>query len=188
MTVRDGIPVVCPARAILDLAATVSGRPLERALNEARVLRLPDRPSLRELIDRYPGRRGIRAAREALALFEAGPTPTRSELEERFLALIDRCRLPRPLLNRRVRTEADTFRVDCIWPELRLVVELDAWSTHSSRQAMLADRRRDRALRIAGWHPSRVSSDDFDDEARLVCDLRGLLVPPVERRSGHRAA
>ena len=89
-TVRHGIPVVCPARAILDLAATVTGRPLERALNEARVLRLPERPSLRELIDRYPGRRGIRAAREALALFEAGPTPTRSELEERFLALIDR--------------------------------------------------------------------------------------------------
>jgi very-short-patch-repair endonuclease len=171
-----------------DLAAHVSGRPLERALNEARALRLPDRPSLHELIDRYPGRRGIRAAREALALFEAGPTPTRSELEERFLALSDRHGLPRPLMNRRVRTPAGTFRVDCIWPELRVIVELDAWSTHSSRMAMLTDRRRDRALRIAGWHPSRVYSDDFDDEERLLADLRALLVPPAERRIGHPAA
>lgn len=177
-TIRRGIPVVCPARAILDLAVTAQGRPLERALNEIRVARLRQRPSLRELIDRYPGRRGIRAARDALERFEGGPTPTDSELEEMFLALIDRYGLPRPLTSRLVRTPAGVFRVDCIWPDRRVIVELDAWGTHSSRRSMVADRRRDRALRIAGWLPSRFIWEDFADEDRLVAEVSSLLGVP----------
>jgi len=174
-TIRGGIPVVCPARAILDLAAAIEGRPLERALNEARVLRLPSRPSLGELIERYPGRPGIPAARAALALFAGGPTPSESELEEMLLDLIDRKGLPRPLLNRQVGTPAGVFRVDLLWPEQRVIVEVDAWGTHSSRRSMIEDRRRDRALRIAGWHPSRVIWEDFADEDRLAAELGRLL-------------
>ena len=119
-TVHRGIPVVCPALAILDLAGETAGRELERALNEARVLRLPSRPSLGGPIRRYPGRRGTVAAREALALFEAGPTPTRSPGEERVLAVIDRHGLPRPLANHPVATGDGTFLVDFAWPELRV--------------------------------------------------------------------
>lgn len=174
-TVRDGIPVVCPARALLDLAEQTGGRELERALNEARVLGLPPRPSLGELIERYPGRRGTVAAREALALFAGGPTPSESDLEEMLLDLIDRKGLPRPLLNRRVRTPAGVFRVDFLWPEQRVAVEVDAWGTHSSRRSMIEDRRRDRALRIAGWHPSRVIREDFADPERLAAELGALL-------------
>lgn len=174
-TVRGGVPVVCPSRAILDLSAAVRGRPLERALNEARVHRLPERPSLRDLIERYPGRPGIPAAREALALFEGGRTPTRSEMEEMLLDLIDRYGLPRPQLNRPVSTPAGTYRVDCIWPDRRVIIEIDAWGTHSSRRSMIEDRRRDRALRIAGWHPSRIVWEDFADEDRLAAEVARLL-------------
>lgn len=174
-SVRNEIPVVCPARAILDLATVVGGRPLERALNEARVLRLPPRPTLAALIERYPGKPGIRAARGALELFTGGATPTRSELEERFLGLLDDSELPRPLLNRLVRTEAGVFRVDCIWPGRRVIVELDGYATHSSRRSMREDRRRDRALRIAGWDPSRVTWDDLADPIRLLAEIRALL-------------
>lgn len=190
-TVRDGIPVVCPARAILDLAQEVNGRELERALNEARVLRLPDRPSLGELVDRYPGRRGIAAARRVLSLFEAGPTPTRSPPEERVLAVIDRHGLPRPLTNHPVATGDGTFLVDFAWPELRVALELDAWTTHSTPRQMAADRRRDRALRISGWHPSRIFVDDLEDAGRLAADIRLLLEAaqrPAGRVTGHRAA
>ena len=174
-TVRDGIPTVCPARAILDLAATTAGRPLERALNEVRVLRLPTRPALAKLIERYPGRPGVRAAREALALFEAGPTPTKSWMEERLLAIVDRRRLPRPLTNRPIVTAAGAFVVDCVWPEQRVVIEIDAWGTHSSRRSMIEDRRRDRALTIAGWHPSRIIWEDFADEEHLGDEIEKLL-------------
>jgi very-short-patch-repair endonuclease len=69
-----------------------------------------------------------------------------------------------------------------------VVVELDGWAAHSSRAAMVADRRRDRALRIAGWQPSRISWDDLDDEPRLVADLRALLLAPGAPRTGHRGA
>ena len=174
-TIRGGIPVVCPARAILDLAALVHGRTLERALNEARVLRLPMSPSLTKLIERYPGRPGVRAAREALALFEGGPTPTRSRMEERLLDLIDRYGLPRPLTNHPIRTAAGTYVVDFAWPDRKVVIEIDAWGTHSSRRSMIEDRRRDRALRIAGWQPSRIIWEDFADEDRLAAEVACLL-------------
>ena len=190
-TVHRGIPVVCPARAILDLAGETAGRELERALNEARVLRLPSRPSLGGLIRRYPGRRGTVAAREALALFEAGPTPTRSPGEERVLAVIDRHGLPRPLTNHPVATGDGTFLVDFAWPELRVALELDAWTTHSTPRQMAADRRRDRALRISGWHPSRIFFDDLEDAGRLAADIRLLLEAAQRtagRMTGHRAA
>jgi hypothetical protein len=191
-TVREGIPIVCPARAILDLARETDGRELERALNEARVLHLPDSPSLRDLVDRYPGRRGVRAARQALALFEAGPTPTRSCAEERVLAIIDRHGLPRPLTNHPVTSADGRFLIDFAWPNLRVALELDAWSTHSGRRQMAADRRRDRALRIAGWLPSRIFVDDVEDEVRLAADIRSLLSaarePPTAWVTGHRGA
>jgi hypothetical protein len=193
-TVREGIPIVRPARAILELARETGGRELERALNEARVRRLPDHPSLRDLVDRYPGRRGVCAAREALTLFDAGPTPTRSQPEERVLAVIDLHGLPRPLANHPVETSDGTFLVDFAWPDLRVALELDAWSTHSSRRQMAADRRRDRALRIAGWHPSRISIDEIADDERLADDIRALLAAAAGstalggRVTGHRAA
>ncbi len=55
-TVR-GIPVTTVPRTVLDLAAVVGRRHVERALHEAEVRRLGDRLSLDDLVARHPGRR-----------------------------------------------------------------------------------------------------------------------------------
>ena len=94
MTIRHGIPVTTPARTILDLAAVVSRRELERAMDEAAYLRL----DLSGLAPR-PGRRGGAVITRVLAEHRAGTTRTRSKMEERMLALCRRFELPAPLAN-----------------------------------------------------------------------------------------
>jgi len=169
------VPVTSTGRTIVDCAAAAGPREVERMLNEAYVLRLPVRPSLRDLLNRYPGRRGVAAVHAALESFEGGRTPTKSELEDDFLDFLDRHGFPRPLTNVIIRTRIGPLRVDCCWPATRLVIEVDAPSTHGSRPSMLDDRRRDRALTLAGWRPGRVMSEDLDDEAALAVEIHALL-------------
>ena len=122
VTTVDGIPVTTVARTLLDLAATAPQRHVERALDQAEILRVFDARALEEQIARANGRATKRLA-AALARHRDGPTLTRSELEEAFLALIDRAGLPRPRTNTRVCG----VEVDAYLPEHRLVVEVDSY-------------------------------------------------------------
>ena len=133
-TVLYGIPVTTVPRTLLDLAAVLDGRRLERAINEADVLRLTDALSLRDLLVRYPRRVGTPAIAAALAARAAGATVTRSELEERFLHLLERHGLPRP----RTNTYIDGLEVDCAWPAHRLIVELDGHAAHGTLRGVRA--------------------------------------------------
>jgi predicted transcriptional regulator of viral defense system len=164
VTTLDGIPVTTAARTLFDLAAVLTRRPLERALDEAEVLRL-DGPA--ELLRRHPGHRGAATLR-ALLLDGRAPAPTRSELEERFLALVDEAGLPRPETNAIV----EGYEVDAVWREARLIVELDGYATHGTRKAFERDRIRDRTLLARGWRPIRLTSRQLAaDPAALAEEL-----------------
>src|SRR5215208_5665923 len=63
ITTHNGIPITTVPRTLFDLAAVVPQRELERAINEAEVLRLWDELSLDHLLDRYPRHRGNRVVR-----------------------------------------------------------------------------------------------------------------------------
>jgi len=172
VTTVDGIPVTTVPRTLFDLAAVLRPRQLERALNEAEVLRLWDELSLMDLLRRYRRRRGNRTVRAVLGAREAGATITRSELEVRFLEFVDHAGLPRPGTNQ----EVEGFEVDCVWPEARVAVELDARSTHATLAAFERDRERDRVLVATGWHPVRVTWRQLEFTAdRLAADLRRLV-------------
>lgn len=175
----DGIPVTSVSRTLLDLAAVVPRRQLERALNEAEVRRLTGRLSLPDLLERYPGRRGTAVLRALLRDADAGLGITRSKLEERFLALIDAHGLPRPRLNATLSVRGRFFEVDCLWAERGLVVELDGRAVHGTPQAFEADRERDRLLLSEGWRGVRVTWRQMRDDApAVVADLRRLLQAP----------
>jgi hypothetical protein len=172
VTLKDGIPVTTVPRALFDLAAVLRPRQLERALNEAEVLRLWDGLSLLDLLRRYPRRHGSRTVRAVLGAREAGATLTRSELEVLFLEFVDWARLPHPQTN----VTVEGFEVDCVWREARVVVELDGRSTHATLAAFERDRERDRVLLAAGWHPVRVTWRQLAlTPYRLAIDLRTLL-------------
>jgi very-short-patch-repair endonuclease len=47
--------------------------------------------------------------------------------------------------------------VDVLWPDRRLIVEVDGYAFHSSRTAFEKDRKRDAALQAAGYRVVRVT-------------------------------
>lgn len=176
-TVRDGIPVTTVARTLLDLAQCLDHHRLERAVAEAEYRRYADAPSLPELLDRYPRRRGVAGLRAILASGDAERGITRSQLEERFLRFLDARGLERPELNAPLRLGEDVIVVDCLWRRQRIALELDGRAAHLRVRQWEADRLRDRRLLAAGWRPARVTSQQLgDDPDRLEADLGALGV------------
>jgi very-short-patch-repair endonuclease len=152
-TTHDGIPVTTPARTILDLAATLQTRPLERLLDQAENARLTDVASLAALARAHTGHRGASKLLAVLGTHVPGTTLTRSELEERFLELCRAHGLPRPRVNHPVEGRERDF----VFVAERLVIEADSWRHHRSREAFENDRRRDAVLLRAGYRTLRVT-------------------------------
>jgi hypothetical protein len=176
ITTHRGIPVTTVPRTILDLAAVVDRYQVERAINEAEVLRLFDALSVRDLTERYPRRAGVAALKVILARTAIGLTITRRELEARFLAFLEEYGLPRPVTNAWVDVPGDSFEVDCLWREQRLIVELDGHATHATAASFENDRQRDRLLQATGWRVVRITWRQLhDDPAAVAADLRRLI-------------
>jgi very-short-patch-repair endonuclease len=170
------IPVTTVPRTLLDLAAVVDRRQLRRAVDEAEVLRLWDAVSLAEVIERYPGRRGVAALRSVLADGMIGATVTRSELELRFLEFLASARLPAVQANVPLDLRGHRIEADFLWPHQHLIVELDGHATHATRAGFERDRERDRLLHTAGWRVIRITWRQLHDDPRAVAhDLRTLL-------------
>jgi very-short-patch-repair endonuclease len=188
VTVCDGIPVTIVPRTVLDLAAVSSTDEVEVVIRQVEFLKLYDRLSLPDLLQRYPGRRGVARVRAALARIEALPHGrVRSPLEMRFLPFLRRHRLPRPRLNDWITVGERPFQVDCYWPGTGQVVELDGWQAHGTRTAFRQDRTRDRILRTAGYEVTRISWRQLDDEPEAIAsDLRQLLEAGRARRTENK--
>jgi hypothetical protein len=185
LTVRDGIPVTTVPRTIFDFAASgAEVHEVASALREAEYLHLYDALSLPDLIRRYPGRRGVRTVQAALDRLRDSPTgKAASPLEERFLPFIDRFALPHPRLNATVDLGAHRPKVDCLWTEQRVVVELDGYEAHRARSAFREDRARDRRLRVGGYTVVRLTWAQLRDEPGAVAlDLRTLLDQAAYKR------
>jgi very-short-patch-repair endonuclease len=174
VTTHGGIPVTTVPRTLFDLAAVVAPGQLNRAVNEAEIRRLWDSLSLNDLLIRHPRRPGAAALRAVLAT--PGANITRSELEDRFLELLRRARLPLPETNVSLEVNGVWIEADCIWREQRLIVEVDGHATHATRSAFESDRARDRTLVAAGWRVMRVTWRQVHDEpAALTQDVRASL-------------
>src|SRR5688500_14187475 len=104
------------------------------------------------LLERYPACKGTRALR-ALITDPAAASFTRSEAEERLLALIKSAGLARPETNVRV----SGYEVDCYWRHAGLVIEVDGYEFHGSKRAFVRDRQRDTALAAAGIRVVRLT-------------------------------
>jgi very-short-patch-repair endonuclease len=169
-TTHKQIPITTPARTLLDLAPTLEPRQLEQALAEALRRRLVRPPTLHSLLARHPGRPGVPALRRLLDSGE--PAHSRSELEERFLALLRDADLPAPEVNAQV----GPYEIDFLWRDQRLALETDGWDFHSDRTAFEQDRRRDAELVARGYRVIRVTWRQLAEEpiavvARLAAAL-----------------
>jgi very-short-patch-repair endonuclease len=167
VTVHDGIPVTSPGRTVVDLADYGDRRLVERAIDEAEYLRL----DLSDVEVRQ-GRRGSGVLAAVLTRHEVGSTRTRSELEERMLALCREQGLPQPAVNALV----EGYEVDFVWRAQRVVVETDGHSAHGTREAFERDRVRDADLTTAGWRVVRVTYRRLHAQPMAItAQLRALL-------------
>jgi very-short-patch-repair endonuclease len=173
-TVVDRIPITTPARTLLDLGGELPARELERLLSLIERQGLATLGEVSSVVARHPRRPGSGILRSLLRR-EASPALTRSEAEERFLALVKQARLPRPEVNVGVAG----YEVDFFWRSQRLVVEVDGFAFHSSSQAFKRDRRRDAALLVKGVRVLRITWDQLVQEPVAVAALvaQGLASP-----------
>lgn len=175
VTTRSGIPVTTVARTLVDLASILLPDQIAKLLREADRRGLLDAMALHAALDRTRGRGGDgrRALRAALAEHERFATSlTRSELEDRFLPLLDAHGLPRPRTNHPI----DGMQVDACWQQQRLVVELDGWAFHADRHAFQDDRTRTARLMTAGYAVVRFTHADVVGRPAWVADtVRALL-------------
>jgi very-short-patch-repair endonuclease len=164
----------------LDLAEDLSERELERALDEALVRRLLRERELERALRRANGRRGGPLLAALLAR-RAGPTLTRSQAEEKCLALIRDAQLPEPEVNVRVQG----YEVDFFWRQSGLVLEIDGYAFHGTRAAFERDRRKDAKLRAAGIAVLRATWRQLEDESHAVV---GWLAQALAWEAFRRAA
>jgi very-short-patch-repair endonuclease len=170
-TRRFGIPVTSPSRTLIDIAGLVSPTQLRRAFQEVERLELLDRDKLGRLCDRMRGRRGVGRLRRLLSEAPLPASETRSRLEARFLAFCRDRGLPMPATN----VPLGEFEVDCLWPEQRVVAEIDSWSHHGDRDAFEQDRIRDAAIQRMAHTIIRITDWRMREPDALEEDLRQLL-------------
>lgn len=167
----DGLLVTAPARTLLDQAAS-DWDGLEVALSEAYAHRLLRPGELDAAIDRAPSRRGVRVIRALMGAYDSGFT--RSEAERRLRRLVHASRLPEPRFNVRILGH----EVDALWPERRLILEVDGYGAHGHRFAFERDRSRDAARVAAGFRVIRVTWMQLVQQPLVVVATVGRALGP----------
>ncbi len=172
----DGIRCTSVARTLLDLAAVLPRRAVERAFDQAEVLQVLDARAIEDVLQRTNGHRGNGTLRSILTDHQPGSTLTRNALEEAFLAICDHAGLPRPRVNVHIPLEPTGYEADFLWREQRLIAETDGGSSHGTSRAFVHDRVRDQRLTLAGYRvvrfPWQQVFHEPDDVART---LRALM-------------
>ena len=173
---HHGLPVTSPTRT-LELLPSHS---LNDAVDQARAGRLLTSAELRALTTttRRP------ALREALGDDHGF---TRSQAERLLLKLVTRAGLPQPLTN----THLHGHEVDALWPDHRLIVEIDSYTHHSSRAAFETDRLRDATHTAHGYRTLRITWRQLTRRPEAIAArlAAALALTPAERtpRRGSRA-
>jgi very-short-patch-repair endonuclease len=146
VTRRHNIPVTTVQRTIDDLDGAVPPYLHRRARRQAELMGV-----------RLRGAEGRRS---------------RSDLEEDFLALCRRHRLPRPETNVKI----GRWEVDFVWWGQRVVVEIDSFTYHRGSVSFQEDRARDLDLRQRGFTVLRFSERQLEEEPqRVAADVARAL-------------
>jgi very-short-patch-repair endonuclease len=73
------------------------------------------------------------------------------------------------------------YEVDAFWPAERLIVEVDGYRYHRTRQAFERDRRKDAALTAAGNRVVRITWRRLTNEPiSLIAQLGALLAASAQ--------
>ena len=163
LAIRGSIPVTNAARTLFDLAGVDARGRVEQAVDAAIHRRLCTSADIHRVFFAIArrGRRGTTAMRTILEARGQEHIPPASELERRARRLFAEAGLPSPEFEVDLGDEGWIGRVDCLWREAKVIVELDGRRFHGGAIAHDADRRRDNRLMAAGWRVIRLTWDDI---------------------------
>jgi len=188
VTTVDGIPCTTIARTLVDLGDLVNRRAVERAVEQADVLRLFDLHEVQAAIERAGPKRGTGLLLSVLDDL-SGPTLTASDLEEAFLALCREAALPTPEVNVWMTLPDGTpAKIDFLWRAERLAVETDGGPFHRTRQSRERDAKRDQLLRVMAFEPVRFTDRQVARDPgwvkRCLSELIARRQPLASRADG----
>ena len=178
---RHGLRVTSPARTLLDCAPIIGAGALARAVNEGRHRKIVRPIDLADVIRRFPRHPG---ARFLAGLVHTPGGPTRSGWEDSFPEFCRRHGLPDPIMAAIVAG----YEVDALFPREKVIVELDGWTYHSSRESFEGDRERDATTLAAGHVTVRITYERMlarphEEAARLHEILRQRRATRPEGRA-----
>ena len=166
-----GIRTTSPARTTLDIAPNLNKSNLARAVNDGRLSGHLHLNALNDVIQHNPTHRG--SALLAPFVADSSSHPTRSSFEDDFLQFAQTHGLPTP----RTNVHVGGYEVDILFEAERVIVELDGWHHHRSRESFERDRERDAHSLLAGYITvritwARIHSDPEREAARLNAILQ----------------
>ncbi|MGV0160086.1 DUF559 domain-containing protein [Mycobacterium colombiense] len=171
-TLIDGVPVTTPARTAVDLGCWHPINDAVAVIDD--LLRATDAKvaEFQVLAERYPGRRGIQSARNAIDLADAG---AQSPKETWVRLLLIRAGLPRPQTQIPVSDEfgGSTYYLDMGWENFKVAAEYDGEQHRRDRWQYTWDIRRRETLERLGWMVIRVIVGDRP--ADIVSRVRAAL-------------
>ncbi len=170
VTRRYGLPVTTAARTALDIAPNEGGARAVRVVNDLRHRRLLTLGQLAAVAGRHPRHPGVKHLTPIIAQDNGY---TQSELEDRFPGFVERHGFPQPLYN----TILAGHRVDVYFPVQRVIVELDGYEFHRTRESFESDRIRDAKILAATEIPTvRITGRRMRDQEQEVADDLGAVL------------
>lgn len=172
---QGGFRVTSIPRTLVDLASVLRRARTAEALDAVLRRRFVSLDVVARFLDRHRHERGARTLRALVREREGLGGPPESKLEARVLALLSEARLPRPVLQERVRVKGGLARLDFRF-EGTPVIEADGYAYHSTLACFEADRRRRNALTSKGFvilHWTWQALDERPDE--LVAEVAHVL-------------
>lgn len=154
--VRDGVPVTSPARTVFDLASQATSSEVSAAYERGLIDDLFTRDEMIKMAVRHKGRRGITKVRAPIDR-DAPPSVTVKEAHRMLLEVIRSSSLPHP----KTEVPIGPYRADILWPEAKLIVEMDGSKWHGTPGRIEHDKRRDAELAALGYLTIRVTWNDL---------------------------
>jgi very-short-patch-repair endonuclease len=150
-----GVPVLSPARAVVDVARfdRWDGLMAADAGLGARLI------TSRQVIAALPSVTGWPGVRRARRVLELASPKAESPLESIVRLRMHDDGFPRPELQVHIRTRHGTYRVDMLFAGQRLIVEIDGLGKYTDAEVR-RERLREARLRAAGYRVERVTWED----------------------------
>jgi very-short-patch-repair endonuclease len=182
---EEGIPVTSVGRTYLDLAEVLKRRRLPGLFKRGEELEILDAEEVLACCERSRGHKGAKPLTRALARYRPTARVLRSDVERRFLSLVEAAGLPSPATNYIV----GAYELDAYWPAASTAVEIDAYETHGSRVSFESDRERDAELAAVGITVLRITERRLEDDPDGVVEQLATLLAKraaVRRRRASR--